>query len=71
VLLGSAVLGGVASGDFPSVLAAMAAMNQNERVVAPAGGDIASYHEKKHAVFQRMYEDQMAYRGLMAVTGPA
>lgn len=66
VLLGSAVLGGVASGDFASVLDAMSAMNANERIVEPTRGDVAAYHQKKHAVFQRMYDDQMAYRGLMA-----
>jgi FGGY-family pentulose kinase len=65
VLLGSAVLGGVASGDFASVLDAMSAMNANERVVAPTRGDVAAYHQKKHAVFQRMYDDQIAYRSLM------
>lgn len=65
VLLGSAVLGGVASGDFASLLDAMAAMNQNERIVEPTRGDVAAYHERKHAVFLRMYDDQMAYRALM------
>jgi FGGY-family pentulose kinase len=64
VLLGSAVLGGVASGDFASVLDAMAAMNQNERIVEPTRGDVAAYHLKKHGVFQRMYDDQVAYRTL-------
>jgi FGGY-family pentulose kinase len=65
VLLGSAVLGAVASGDFASVLEAMAAMNQNERIVEPTRGDVAAYHQKKHGVFLRMYDDQMAYRALM------
>jgi FGGY-family pentulose kinase len=66
VLLGSAILGAVASGDQPSVMAAMAAMDHAARVVVPAGGDVATYHEKKHRVFHRMYEDQIAYRALMA-----
>ncbi|MBK8996338.1 MAG: FGGY-family carbohydrate kinase [Myxococcales bacterium] len=65
VLLGSAILGAVASGDSPSVLEAMAKMSCAERVVEPAGGAVASFHQKKHAVFQRMYADQMAYRELM------
>ena len=65
VLLGSAILGAVASGDRASVLEAMAAMNAAARVVAPAGGEVARFHAQKHAVFQRMHADQMAYRELM------
>ncbi len=67
VLLGSAVLGAVASGDFPSVLDAMTAMNENERIVEPSRGrGRGRTTQRKHAVFQRMYDDQMAYRALMA-----
>jgi FGGY-family pentulose kinase len=65
VLLGSAVLGAVASGDQPSVLAAMQAMNAVGGGVAPAGGEVAAYHARKHEVFQRMYADQMAYAETM------
>jgi len=66
VLLGSAMLGAVASGDVPSLVEAMRAMGGVSRGLEPAGGDVARYHAAKHRVFQRMYEDQMAYRGLMA-----
>jgi ribulose kinase len=66
VLLGSAVLGAVASGDQPSVLDAMRAMNAVGRTVAAQSGSVADYHARKHRVFQRMYEDQQAYAGLMA-----
>lgn len=66
VLLGSAILGAVASGDFASVLDAMAVMNVAERVIEPARGEVSGYHEKKHAVFRRMYDDFVAYRALMA-----
>jgi len=65
VLLGSAILGCVAAGDAPSVVAAMATMDHAGAVVHPAGGDVAAYHAKKHAVFLRMYADQMAYRAAM------
>jgi FGGY-family pentulose kinase len=65
VLLGSAVLGAVASGDHPSVLEAMRAMNSVASEVRPSGGRIASYHTRKQAVFQRMYADQIAYAALM------
>jgi hypothetical protein len=47
------------------VLDAMRAMSAAERVIEPARGPVAAYHERKHAVFQRMYDDFMAYRGLM------
>ncbi len=67
VLLGAAILGAVASGDFATVLDAMSAMNHADRVVEPQGGDIASYHQRKHSVFQRMHADQLAYRQLMRV----
>jgi FGGY-family pentulose kinase len=69
VLLGAAILGAVASGHQPSVLSAMGAMSEADRVIEPAGGAVARYHEAKYRVFQRMYEDQMAYRGLMRGAG--
>jgi ribulose kinase len=65
VLLGSAILGAVASGDFASLLDAMAKLNVAETVIEPAVGAVRSYHEKKHVVFQRMYDDFVAYRALM------
>lgn len=65
VLLGSAILGAVASGDQPGVVEAMAAMTRAGRGVHPSGGGVAKFHEAKHRVFLRMHEDQMAYRELM------
>jgi FGGY-family pentulose kinase len=65
VMLGAAILGRVACGDSPTVEAAMGAMDHAGTVVTPAGGPVAAYHAKKHAVFLRMWEDQMAYRALM------
>jgi FGGY-family pentulose kinase len=65
VLLGSAILGAVASGDQPSVLAAMQAMTAVSASVNPAGGATRNYHARKHQVFQRMYADQMAYAATM------
>ncbi|MBL6929623.1 MAG: FGGY-family carbohydrate kinase [Rhodospirillales bacterium] len=66
VLLGSAILGAVASGDFADALSAMSAMNRAGAVIEPAGGEIATFHAAKHRVFARMYDDFMAYRELMA-----
>jgi FGGY-family pentulose kinase len=65
VLLGAAILGAVASRKHPSVLSAMTAMNRAGGQVEPAQGPVRDYHHKKHRVFHRMYDDQMAYRGLM------
>ena len=66
VLLGSAMLGAVASGHQSTVVSAMGAMSDSSAVVAPSGGEVARYHDKKHRVFLRLYDDQMAYRALMA-----
>jgi hypothetical protein len=43
----------------------MAAMNEASEVIAPTGGAVARFHDAKHRVFQRMHEDQVAYRSLM------
>jgi FGGY-family pentulose kinase len=66
VLLGAAILGAVASGDRASALDAMSAMNAADRIVEPSRGEVATFHSGKHAVFQRMHADQLAYRELMA-----
>jgi len=65
VLLGAAILGAVASGDHPTLLSAMAKMNAAGTIIEPSRGPIADYHDQKHAVFQRMHADQLAYRALM------
>ncbi|MEJ1971029.1 MAG: FGGY-family carbohydrate kinase [Lacunisphaera sp.] len=66
VLLGSAVLGAVASGRYPSLLAAMRAMNAAGRVVKPGRGAVARYHAAKYRVFHRLHADFIAHRRLMA-----
>jgi FGGY-family pentulose kinase len=66
VLLGSAMLGAVAAGAYPDLEGAMAAMNAPDRVVEPAAGEVSGYHARKHAVFHRMYENQLEYRRTMA-----
>ena len=65
VLLGSAVLGAVASGQFAGVLPAMAAMNAADRVIAPTKGPVTRYHAAKYKVFHRLHADFLAYRKLM------
>lgn len=66
VLLGSAVLGAVASGRHESVLDAMRAMNAASRVIVPTRGPVARYHAAKYRVFHRMHADFLAHRELMA-----
>jgi len=65
VLLGSAVLGAVAGRHYPTVLAAMNAMNSVDKVIEPARGIVARYHKRKYRVFHRMHADFIAYRRLI------
>ncbi|MGO9000138.1 MAG: FGGY-family carbohydrate kinase [Polyangiaceae bacterium] len=65
VLLGSAMLGAVASGDRASIAEAMGAMSAAARVIEPSVGIVARYFDAKYAVFLRMHDDQIAYRALM------
>ncbi|BAI75251.1 transcriptional regulator (plasmid) [Azospirillum sp. B510] len=69
VLLGAAMLGAVAGGAFPDIAAVMAGMSRAGRRIEPAGGALRAYHDAKYAVFLRLHEDQMAYRGLMEQAG--
>ena len=34
--------------------------------IKPAAGPTADFHAAKHGIFHRMYDDQLAYRELMA-----
>ena len=65
VILGSAILGAVASGHFSSVVEAMASMTRAGRIIKPATGAVNEYHKSKYRVFRRMYDDQMVYREIM------
>jgi len=66
VLLGSAILGAVASRKFDSILSGMKAMNNISSITEPSRDEaVLSFHNKKHAVFLEMYKDQMKYRQLM------
>jgi FGGY-family pentulose kinase len=68
VLLGAAILGAVASGNHTTVIDAMGAMTHPGRILEPAGGEVAEFHARKHRVFLRMHDDQVAYRALMGDT---
>ncbi len=65
VLLGSAVLGAVASGRYPSVLKAMRKMNTAGRTVHPTNGKITQFHNAKYKVFHKMHQDQLSYVEIM------
>lgn len=68
VLLGSAVLGAVASGRYQSVIEAMNAMNVMGQIITPNRDSAAVYHDKKYRVFRRMLSDFATYRNLMSVS---
>jgi hypothetical protein len=44
----------------------MSAMSAAGEVIEPPGADVAAFHERKHRVFQRMFDDLVAYRSIMA-----
>jgi ribulose kinase len=65
VLLGSAMLGAVASGLYPKVIDAMTRMSGVDRVIRPEGGKIAAYHDRKYRIFHQMHRDFLNYRKIM------
>ncbi len=67
VLLGAAVLGAVASGQFPTVMAAMQAMNAAGKIIEPAQGRTAAYHRRKYEVYLRLHADFLDYRQIMNI----
>lgn len=64
VLLGSAILGAVASGAFADVPGAMTAMSHQAGMVAPSGPDWTAIHDARFAAFQKM---QLLGRDLRAI----
>lgn len=64
VLLGSAMLGAVASGSHGSLPEAMEAMSHLGTSIEPEDSSYA-YHEKKYAIFHHLYADQIRYDSIM------
>lgn len=64
VLLGAAMLGAVAGGEFASVEEAMAAMSRPGEIIEP-DRDAAPWHDAKYRVFHRLHDDQVAYDATM------
>jgi len=54
VLLGAAMLGGVAGGQFDDVRTAMARMSQISKTYEPATGDVAARHEARFRAFKQL-----------------
>ncbi len=65
VLLGSAVLGAVASGKFADIFEAMENMNRAGRTIEAGNDSRADYFDKKYLVFQKMYTDERSYYKMM------
>ncbi|MEX6506883.1 FGGY-family carbohydrate kinase [Jiella sp. M17.18] len=71
VLLGSAMLGAVASGRQPSLTAAAAAMCRVGETVRPAGGAIAAFHDAKYEAFLLLQRCERQVRKTMREAGAA
>ena len=65
VLLGSAMLGATASGQFYSLAAAMQSMSRAGRVINPVVGKTEDFYSGKYAVFHELYSDQIKYLKLI------
>lgn len=67
VLLGSAMLGAVAAGDFDGqITKAMSEMSRTGRSIAPELGETADFYAAKYKVFLELYEDQQKYKAMMS-----
>ncbi|XP_032922772.1 FGGY carbohydrate kinase domain-containing protein isoform X3 [Catharus ustulatus] len=64
VLVGAAILGACASGDFASIQEAMAKMGKIGRVVQP-NHEHKRFYDKKYEVFLKLVEHQREYRSIM------
>ena len=67
VLLGSAILGVVASGVYSSVLEAMQEMNTPGTIIKPASGKVAEFHNKKYQAFHYLYRTFLNLRRIVSV----
>ncbi|AVX03468.1 xylulokinase [Maritalea myrionectae] len=65
VLLGSAMLGAMAGGQFNSLEQAMKMMSGGAAQISPRGTAVRRYHDAKYQVFLKMQSDYAAYQALM------
>lgn len=64
VLLGAAILGATASGNFPNLLTAINELSNEAFQIEPDKSSFG-YHEKKYRVFLKMLDDQRGYKKIM------
>ena len=64
MLLGSAVLGGVAAGVWPQLSDALSVTTVSS--TQDPDPSTAAFHNAKYTVFRRMLEDQQSYQAIMA-----
>ncbi|XP_075688816.1 FGGY carbohydrate kinase domain-containing protein [Rhinoderma darwinii] len=64
VLVGAAILGACASGDFASIQEAMQKMSKVGKIVLP-DPEHRRFYEKKYQVFLKLYEHQREYQSIM------
>jgi FGGY-family pentulose kinase len=65
VLLGAAMLGAVAAGKY-DMASAMSAMSRLSDEIAPAGGEISLFHDRKRRAFELMQSAEKGIREIMA-----
>jgi len=65
VLLGSAILGSVASGIYSDIFEAMEKMSRIGDIIQPKEGVLKMYHNLKYEVFHKMYRDERSYYKIM------
>jgi D-ribulokinase len=65
VLLGSAMLGAVAAGAYPSLRQTMASMSALGRLTEPAAPQMREFHRKKRGVYRLLRELDRAGREAM------
>lgn len=67
VLLGSAILGAVASKRYSSLHDAMSVLNAAGKTINPSEDPrVKKYHDAKYQVFRSLYEHQLSYRSVIS-----
>ncbi len=64
VLLGSAMIGSVASGIYPNLKKAMESMSHFGSAIE-ASKVTAKYHNRKYKIFHQLYKNQIEYKAIM------
>ena len=64
VLLGTAILGAVAAGEFSDILQGMTSMGREANVISPVPST-AAFHQIKYEIFKEMYDFQKKIRDKM------